>query len=922
MRVGKGGTGIIGPVTGSALGKGSRVNHETHHHYHGVAGAQAVWPVTVGTVPPPVSAPQPRSAVRAKVDAARARGGPVVLTQVLSGGGGVGKTQLAAAYAHHAQQEEHADLTVWITATEEQQIITAYAHAAALVQAPGVGGSDPEADAQAFLAWLATTQRRWLIVLDDIADPAAVGRWWPSGRPGAGWTLATTRLEDAALTGGGRTRVRVDTYTPQEADAYLRERFAHDDAAHLLDDHAGELIKALGFLPLALSHATAHMINQHLTTSEYLVQFTDIRTRLDHILPVAADAERYGRTVAATLLLGLDAVRATDPTGLAEPALHLISLLDPTGHPAILWDTEPALQHLTEHRSPRQTPTAARDRSPSTSTGKPRLRRRLRRGSRKPDSAEIHDALRTLHRYALITHNPTDPLRAVRIHALTARAVREALTETQHKHTAKTAADGLLACWPDPDTHPDHHELTTTLRTNTDTLHHHTGEHLWHPDAHPLLFRAGRSLLNAGLHAPATTHWQHLHTTSERVLGPNHRDTLTTRANLAASHWQAGRTEEAIELEEQVLTARDRVLGPNHRDTLTTRTNLAASYQQAGRTEEAIELLEQVLTARERVLGPNHRDTLTTRTNLAASYQQAGRTEEAIELLEQVLTASERVLGPNHPDTLTTRTNLAASYQQAGRTEEAIELLEQVLTASERVLGPNHPDTLTARGNLAASYQQAGRTEEAIELEEQVLTARDRILGPDHPNTLTTRGNLAFSHWQAGRTEEAIELEEQVLTARDRILGPNHPDTLTARGNLAASYQQAGRTEEAIELLEQVLTARERVLGPDHPDTLTARGNLAFSHWQAGRTEEAIELEEQVLTARDRILGPNHPDTLTTRGNLAASYQQAGRTEEAIELLEQVLTASERVLGPDHPRTIVTRRALERWRTEPGGEEA
>ncbi|WP_197358749.1 tetratricopeptide repeat protein, partial [Streptomyces clavuligerus] len=84
-----------------------------------------------------------------------------------------------------------------------------------------------------------------------------------------------------------------------------------------------------------------------------------------------------------------------------------------------------------------------------------------------------------------------------------------------------------------------------------------------------------------------------------RVLGPNHRDTLTTRANLAASHQQAGRTEEAIELLEQVLTARERVLGPNHRDTLTTRTNLAASYQQAGRTEEAIELLEQVLTARE-----------------------------------------------------------------------------------------------------------------------------------------------------------------------------------------------------------------------------------------------------------------------------------------------------------------------------------
>ncbi|WP_260695925.1 tetratricopeptide repeat protein, partial [Streptomyces sp. IB201691-2A2] len=89
--------------------------------------------------------------------------------------------------------------------------------------------------------------------------------------------------------------------------------------------------------------------------------------------------------------------------------------------------------------------------------------------------------------------------------------------------------------------------------------------------------------------------------------------------------------------------------------TLTARNNLASSYQQAGRTEESIDLLEQVAADMERLLGGEHPDTLTARANLASSYQQAGRTEESIDLLEQVAADTERLLGGDHPDTLTAR---------------------------------------------------------------------------------------------------------------------------------------------------------------------------------------------------------------------------------------------------------------------------
>ncbi|GAA0914621.1 tetratricopeptide repeat protein [Streptomyces thermoalcalitolerans] len=606
-------------------------------------GTGVTWPVEVGPVPALATAFQPRRLLRERIDAARTKGGSVVLTQVLSGGGGVGKTQLAAACAVDALRKEGIDLVVWATATEGQQVITQYAQTAARLDLPSATGQDPEADARALLDWLATTRRRWLVVLDDIADPTALNRWWPVSRTGTGWVLATTRLKDARLTGGGRTRVDIDVYTPDEALAYLQDRLTGDGMEHLLDDRAPALVEALGLLPLALSYAAAYMINEELTCAAYLERFTDRRTRLEQILPETADAEGYGRQITAALLLSLDAVQAADSTGLAFSALRLSALFDPAGHPHALWATPPLLDYLTTHRT---SPTA--DQTPQVTAD------------------QTHAALRLLHRYALLTCDTRAEPRAVRIHALTARAVRENTPHADLPRLAGAAADALLHIWPEVD--QPHADLAAALRANSAALADHAHDFLWHPEGHPVLFRAGTSLFDAGLVAAATAYWQDMTSDSERMLGVDHPDTLSARVNLAVSYWQAGRTGEAIEIEERVLADSERVLGVDHPDTFLARANLAGSYGQAGRMGEAIDLQERVVADRERVLGSDHPNTLRVRANLAASYEQVGRMGEAIDLLERVLADSERMLGGDHPDTLAARAALEQMRQDGEST--------------------------------------------------------------------------------------------------------------------------------------------------------------------------------------------------------------------------------------------------------------
>jgi tetratricopeptide repeat protein len=73
----------------------------------------------------------------------------------------------------------------------------------------------------------------------------------------------------------------------------------------------------------------------------------------------------------------------------------------------------------------------------------------------------------------------------------------------------------------------------------------------------------------------------------ERLLGPEHPNTLSSRGNLANACVIAGLTSAAIAIFEPLLADFERLLGPDHRDTLITRDNLAIAYQDVGRSADA-----------------------------------------------------------------------------------------------------------------------------------------------------------------------------------------------------------------------------------------------------------------------------------------------------------------------------------------------
>jgi hypothetical protein len=165
-------------------------------------------------------------------------------------------------------------------------------------------------------------------------------------------------------------------------------------------------------------------------------------------------------------------------------------------------------------------------------------------------------------------------------------------------------------------------------------------------------------------------------------------------ANLASTYQNQGRWKESEELKVQVMETSLRVLGQEHRDTLTSMANLASTYWNQGRWKGAEELEVQVMETRKWVLGEQHPSTLTSVANFASTFWNQGHWKEAEELDVQVMETRKVGTRAGASFTLNSMGNLAFTWKAYGRHAEALKLIEERVLLRTRILGADYSDTL------------------------------------------------------------------------------------------------------------------------------------------------------------------------------------------------------------------------------------
>lgn len=237
---------------------------------------------------------------------------------VLHGLAGMGKSSLAATYAHN--YGFHYSGIAWLNAETEAGYLDSLARFGERLD-PGLATLDDlplKARHTLDLIERRTLQKPVLLIFDNLPSAADL-----RGKPPArgAHVLITSR---SALWGGQVKPVPIGELSPQAASTLLIRRSGVNDP-----EAAAALAVTLGRLPLALEQAAATIAAEGLG-------FTDYARNLQRYLDQIEDSTDYPKSVAATVHEALSSAMSREPA--VERMMQILSLLAPDPLPMAVLD--------------------------------------------------------------------------------------------------------------------------------------------------------------------------------------------------------------------------------------------------------------------------------------------------------------------------------------------------------------------------------------------------------------------------------------------------------------------------------------------------------------------------------------------------------------------------------------------------------
>ncbi len=619
--------------------------------------------------------------------------GERIATAAVHGIAGVGKTQLARAYADASRSEYR--LGWWVSAETDLDLTTGLGRLALRLGA--VEDWSP-AELLHFVVTELGDRDSWLLIFDNARAPAAVEPFLPrAGNGRGGHVLVTSRNPSWRLLA---EPIAVDVLGIEAATDLLHDPTSSGGRG---GDRASAqaLASELGRLPLAIGQAAAYAADTNITCQEYLSLFRRERVRLlDRGVALA-----YPGSVATSVALALDHVAATSVTG--HRLLEICALLSPEPLP---------LQELL---------TALDD---SSGAG--------------PDHVGRLDVIRALRQSGLLMVEDDD---SVRLHRMTQVIVEDRIDDRPARVAQAVAL--LESVFPKTPSEPGTWPLCAQLTPHARALLAQARRHeLARIDVASLLSRVGRYLLCSGLSFSAARDLHERALRMRQTLHPgDHPETARCIAHLAVDVNELGDTEQACGLHEQALAMRRRLYLGDHVDLAHSLDNLGNVLHLLGDYELARDHHGNGLRMRRHLHSDDHPNVAYSLSNLAADLNRLGDLDQARSLNEAALGMRRRLNPGDHPDTAHSLSSLSEVLHALGEYRPALELDGQALAMRRRLYPAGHPDVVKDLRSLAENHRGLGRHAAASQASSEADRVAEQLsrLGREQPFDLNEMSSSA-----------------------------------------------------------------------------------------------------------------------------------------------------------------------------------
>jgi tetratricopeptide (TPR) repeat protein/V8-like Glu-specific endopeptidase len=311
------------------------------------------------------------------------------------------------------------------------------------------------------------------------------------------------------------------------------------------------------------------------------------------------------------------------------------------------------------------------------------------------------------------------------------------------------------------------------------------------------------------------------------ALGENHPSVARSLNNIGNCYRSQGNHAGALKMHGEALKIRRAVLGENHLDVAQSLHNIGGCYRSQGNYTEALKLCGEALKIRRAAWGENHPDVARSLNNIGDCYHSQGNYTEALKLYGEALKIRRAALGENHPSVAWSLHNIGSCYFFQENYTEALKMHGEALKILKAAWGENHPGVAASLVNIGGCYNAQGNYVEALKMHGEALKIRRAALGENHPHIALSLDNIGGCYRSLRSYSKAIKMYGEALKIRRIAFRENHPSVATGLSNIGDCYSLQGNPVEALKMYEEALKIYRAALGENHPSVATSLNNIA-----------------------------------------------------------------------------------------------
>lgn len=305
----------------------------------------------------------------------------------------------------------------------------------------------------------------------------------------------------------------------------------------------------------------------------------------------------------------------------------------------------------------------------------------------------------------------------------------------------------------------------------------------------------------------------------EKVLPSNHLDLATSYSNMGTSYADLGDHRKALEYNLKALAIREQVLSADHPDLATIYNNVGTTHANLGDHRNAQKYLLKALTIREQVLPENHPSLAASYNNVGSIYGDLGDHKKALEYKLRALAIREQVLPEDHPELAQSYNNVGSTFSNLGNHRKALDYLLKALDIWNKTLPPNHPDLAVSYNNVGGTYGNLGNHRKALKYQQNALVILEKALPEDHPDLAVSYNNVGYAHGKLGEHKKELEYYQKAQAIQKKVLPSDHPDLAASYSNIAWTYYEMGQFRDAAWYMRRAADIINRSSLPErHPN--------------------------------------------------------------------------------------------------------